>query len=70
MDMKSEFEDLYKKLSRSKFVIFTIVGFLALLTYLLIVVSKQVSSPEAQINTAPRATDTDGICYSFLPKLS
>src|SRR3989344_2597156 len=55
MDTKADLEDLYRKLRRSKFVIFSIVGFLILLTYLLIVVSKQIGSPEAQINTASRA---------------
>lgn len=53
--MDKEIAHLHTKIGRSKFAIFLIIGFLFLITYLLITVSKQVSTPEAQISTAPRA---------------
>ena len=55
--MEKEINRIHKRLRRSKFAVFLIIAFLALLTYLLIVVAGQVTTEEA-INTQPRAMET------------
>ncbi len=57
MENEAHVKNLHTSLLRSKWAIFAIVGFLTLLTYLLITVSKQVGTTETQINTAPLADE-------------
>jgi len=59
MENDAHVQNLHTGLLRSKWAIFSIVGFLVLLTYLLITVSTQVGTSETQINTAPRADTLD-----------
>ena len=63
MENDAHVKKLHTDLLRSKWAIFAIVGFLTLLTYLLITVSKQVSVQESLINTAPRASEPTGILW-------
>lgn len=59
MENEAHVKNLHTGLLRSKWAIFSIVGFLVLLTYLLITVSTQVGTSEVQINTAPKADTLD-----------
>jgi len=59
MENDAHVKKLHTSLLRSRWAIFAIVGFLTLLTYLLITVSKQVGTTETQINTAPRASTNE-----------
>lgn len=45
--MEKEFAKIHRRLHRSKFAIYIIIAFLALLTYLLIIVSGQISNDQA-----------------------
>ena|SRR3989338_707029 len=55
--MEKEIQRLHRRLARSKFAVFLIIGFLALLTYLLITVANQVKNNEAFV-FMPRAVET------------
>jgi hypothetical protein len=47
MDHEEEIHQLHRRQARTKFVVIVIVGFLALLTYLLITVSKEIAEGES-----------------------
>lgn len=52
--MEKELNKLHTHIGRSKFAIFAVVGFLALLTYLLITVSSQLASTSITTDTSAR----------------
>src|SRR3990167_11228904 len=54
--MDKEIAHLHTKIGRSKFAVYLIIGFLALLTYLLIVVSRGVSNEQA-VNLPSQASE-------------
>lgn len=50
--MEQDFEHIRKSLARNRFAIFALLGFLALITYLLIIVSKQVTDQASITNSS------------------